>query len=347
MKIYLAGGMTGNLAPMWSRVYSVIVGGGIPNLEKEVKRFVGEDISIWERNMDIPHSNTRGGVPNDESIHSKSSYSMDMGGCFAQETMESFPNWKPYILESFYYADQDQIEKLMPYFGDFMLDSGAFTFMQNKGTHVEWEDYLERYADFIKRNKVEKFFELDIDSVIGYDRVLTMRSKLERMTGKQCIPVWHISRGKDDFLRMCDEYGYVAIGGLVGKASRSKKQKRLEELFYWFIGEAHKRGAKIHGLGYTSLEGMKRYHFDSVDSTSWTSGNRFGHVYKFDGRTMVKYDKPDGTRMPADRSRALAMSNFIEWCKFQKWAETHINLWYAITHIKNYGGKNEYRITGY
>lgn len=234
------------------------------------------------------------------------------------------PNWKPYILESFYYADKDEIQKLMPYFGDFLLDSGAFTFMQNSKTHVDWNEYLERYADFINRYNIDKFFELDIDSVVGYDNVLKLRKKLESLTGKQSIPVWHLSRGKEEYLKMCEEYPYVAIGGLVGKAARSKKQKQLEASFPWFINEAHKRNAKMHGLGYTSEQGIRNYHFDSVDSTSWTTGNRFGHVYKFDGRKITKTDKPDGTRMPKEKARELAVNNFVEWCKFQEWAETHI-----------------------
>ena len=35
---------------------------------------------------------------------------------------------KPFILESFFYADDDT-ERLIPHYGDFLLDSGAFTFM--------------------------------------------------------------------------------------------------------------------------------------------------------------------------------------------------------------------------
>ena len=230
------------------------------------------------------------------------------------------PEWKPYILESFYYADKDEIQKLMPYFGDFLLDSGAFTFMQNSKTHLDWNDYLERYADFINEYNIEKFFELDIDSVVGYDNVLKLRKKLEALTGKRCIPVWHLSRGKEEFLRMCDEYPYVAIGGIVSKEIKQTQYK----FFPYFINEAHKRGAKIHGLGFTNLEGMRKYHFDSVDSTAWTTGNRFGHIYKFNGRTITKINKPVGARVPKEKVRELAVNNFVEWCKFQQYAEGNL-----------------------
>ena len=127
----------------------------------------------------------------------------------------------PYILESFFYADEDT-ERLIPLFGDFMLDSGAFTFMQNAKVRVQWEEYVERYADFVRRNDITKFFELDIDSVTGYEKVKEFRKRLETLAGRQCIPVWHKDRGIDEFKRMCDEYSYVAIGGIVSKDIRQE-----------------------------------------------------------------------------------------------------------------------------
>lgn len=70
---------------------------------------------------------------------------------------ESVKKYRPYILESFFYADADT-ERLLPFFGDFLLDSGAFTFMQGRGGNPDFDDYVERYADFINRNKIDKFF---------------------------------------------------------------------------------------------------------------------------------------------------------------------------------------------
>lgn len=224
---------------------------------------------------------------------------------------------KPYILESFFYADADT-ERLLPHFGDFMLDSGAFTFMENAKVRVDWDEYLERYADFIKRNKIEKFFELDIDSVVGYDKVLEFRKRLEQLTGKQPIPVWHLSRGKEEFLKSCEEYPYVALGGIVSK----EWKKDTEKFMPWFIKQAHKRGAKIHGLGYTKLAKLREYHFDSVDSTAWTTGNRFGYIYQFKNGKMTKKDAPKGKRLGDPRK--VALINYLEWVKFQKWAETHL-----------------------
>lgn len=224
---------------------------------------------------------------------------------------------RPYILESFYYADSDT-ERLLPFFGDFLLDSGAFTFMQNNKTHVEWEEYIERYADFIKRNSINKFFELDIDSVVGYEKVKEYRRKLENLTRRQCIPVWHKSRGIEEFKSMCDEYSYVAIGGI----AINEISKNQYSAFPAMIKEAHRRGAKVHGLGFTSLKYLPKIHFDSVDSTAWTTGNRFGYIYRFDGKTMQKIDAPAGKKL-AD-SRKVALINYTEWIKFQKYAERNL-----------------------
>lgn len=225
--------------------------------------------------------------------------------------------YRPYILESFYYADEDT-ERLLPYFGDFLLDSGAFTFMSGNGTGTNWNDYIERYADFINRNKVKKYFELDIDSVVGYDKVKQFRKQLEKLTGKPSIPVWHLSRGLEEYKRMCDEYDYVAIGGIVSGEIRKEKYNAFPAL----ISEAHKRGAKVHGLGFTALDWLKICHFDSVDSTAWTTGNRFGFCYLFDGKTMQKKDAPKGHRLWD--SRKVALNNYIEWLKFQKYADKHL-----------------------
>lgn len=243
----------------------------------------------------------------------------DKKGLMKQEICQGEMFNDVFILQSFFYCNDFTQKVILPSCKDFLLDSGAFTFMQCHKSTVDWDEYIRKYAKFIKANeKIDKFFELDIDSVVGYERVKEYRKKLEYLTGKKCIPVWHKSRGKDEFLKMCEEYPYVAIGGIVTK----EITRGQYPFFDWFINEAHKRNAKIHGLGFTNLEGLKKYHFDSVDSTSWTTGNRFGAIYQFNGETMIKHSKKEGQRL-AD-SKKTAIHNFAEWVKFQKYAETNL-----------------------
>ena len=224
------------------------------------------------------------------------------------------------ILQSFYYCNNYTEKVIIPQCKSFMLDSGAFTFRE-LSKKVDWNEYVERYAEFINRNNVELFFELDIDNLVGYSNVLILRNKLEKLTNKQSIPVWHKTRGKDDFLHMCEEYQYVAIGGIAGKNKSSAELKKLHETFPWLIREAHRRGTRIHGLGYTSLSGLKKYHFDSVDSTAWVSGNQFGAVYRFTGDSIERVIKQKNQRV---KTSATAINNFVEWKKFATWAEVNL-----------------------
>ena len=287
MKIFLAGGVSGNLNPVWRRV--------APNptqetLKKELRKFGG----IFDENI----------LGGRSTVERRGGYD------------EIIANSKPYILESFYYANADT-ERLLPLFGDFLLDSGAFTFMQNAKSHTNWEEYIERYSHFIVKNNIEKFFELDIDSVVGYEKVLEYRNVLEKKTGRRCIPVWHKSRGIVEYRKMCDEYDYVAIGGIVSK----EITKPQYDVFTPLLNIAHNKGTKVHGLGFTSLDGITKYKFDTVDSTAWTTGNRFGYVYYFNGRTMKKIDVPKGKRL---NGKLGAINNFAQWIKFQQYADKNL-----------------------
>jgi hypothetical protein len=159
-----------------------------------------------------------------------------------------------------------------------MLDSGAFTFIQNKKKTTGWDEYIERYAQFINENNIDLFFELDIDSVVGLKEVERLRDKLETLTNKKSIPVWHKSRGQAYWLAMCEEYDYVAIGGIA-----SGEIKKDEYRFFpTLINLAKERGAKVHGLGFTSVPLLFKYRFYSVDSTTWNVGGKYGNVCVID-----------------------------------------------------------------
>jgi hypothetical protein len=198
-----------------------------------------------------------------------------------------------------------------------MLDSGAFTFMKGKHDNIDWDDYTERYAQFINDNDIKLFFELDIDSVVGIKRVEHLRKKLERLTGKRCIPVWHKSRGRDYWIKMIKEYDYVAIGGIV--SGEIKKQEY--PFFNWLLAEAKKENCKVHGLGFTAFKELHKYKFYSVDSTAWLIGNISGFVWLFNGKTVIQKYVEDGYKL---KNKEVAIHNFQEWIKFQNYAKRHL-----------------------
>lgn len=190
-----------------------------------------------------------------------------------------------FVLESYYYIQPWQAEQIKD-IEHFMLDSGAFTFLNSKRS-VDIEHYADEYIKFIKQYNIEHFFELDIDSVVGYEEVKKIRRKIERKTKKRCIPVWHKSRGIQDFKDMCKKYNYVAIGGIVAKEIPVREHFLLNA----FCDYAHSYGCKIHALGFTPGN-LTEYRFDSVDSTSWIIGGAYGKMYEFSGHKMIS-KKPE------------------------------------------------------
>lgn len=227
----------------------------------------------------------------------------------------------PFLLESYAYINEHEI-KLLADYGDFMLDSGAFTFRQNTKTEMDWKDFVRKYAKFVVEYDIKKFFELDIDPLIGYDAVKEIRQELDKLTGRPCIPVWHLNRGLKDFEETTKQYPYVALGGIAGATKGSAAGKKYESSFSTLIKIAHRNGAKIHGLGYTSMANLKKYHFDSVDSTAWLVGNRVGFMYHFDNKGMLhRIDRPPGFKINKEKVMDLRVHNFHEWIKFQKWVE--------------------------
>jgi hypothetical protein len=227
---------------------------------------------------------------------------------------------KIFILESFYYL-RDWMMSFIDTHWNFMLDSGAFTFFGQKNKQIDWNEYLERYATFITQNKINLFFELDIDVILGLEKVEAIRKNLEKLTGKQSIPVWRPSRGFGYWEKMCAEFSYVAISASGNYDSSWTRRKGAAGILRQMVASAHKKGAKVHGLGYTDLKNLSLIGFDSVDSTAWLYGNMVGHVCKFDGKTVVKKVKPDGMKL---KNRESSFNNFSEWLKFQRYAEHHL-----------------------
>lgn len=309
MKIYIAGGISGNLNPLW-KIFLAGQSCDIPQkLGDSMKIFLagqnGRTNILEELVNEGTHSREWGFT---ESVYGKH-YHKGRGG---------IPNkFNIRILESYYYMDED-LRKLIPYFEDFLLDSGAFTFMQNSHKkEIDWDKYVEEYGQFIKDNNIKHFFELDIDPIVGIKEVERLRNKLEKITGRQCIPVWHKSRGLDYYKKMCKEYSYIAIGGIVTKEIKSTEY----DIFIPLLKIAKENNCKVHGLGFTRIPLLKKYHFYSVDSTAWTTGNRFGFIYKYENGDLKKIDKPNGTRIKA---RETAINNFVEWVKFSEWANKYL-----------------------
>lgn len=235
------------------------------------------------------------------------------------------PYFEPhYILESFIYL-RAKTKKTKDYLKwclaakEFLLDSGAFTFINKSKkttgfTEEELKKYIDDYIEFINQYDIKQFFEMDIDCVVGYDKVKEIRQYIENKTGKKVIPVWHRSRGMEDFHDMCKEYKYVAVGGIAaGEIKRSE---------YDFLCElcdiAHSYNCRIHGLGYSPLSVLneRKCPFDTIDSTTWI-GHKFGDCFNFDNGKLEKIKDKDRYW------RELDQKSFASWVEFSKLSDVY------------------------
>ena len=228
------------------------------------------------------------------------------------ESTRPYLNDVPYLLESFFYFCNFQ-KPFIKTADLFLLDSGAFTFMNGANGKVNWDDYISKYIAFINDNDIEHYFELDIDAIVGYEEVKRIRARIESETGKKSIPVWHKSRGIDEFKRLVKDYDYIAIGGFAIKHIKQNEYPIIRKMVQY----AYESGTKVHGLGFTPKE-VTKYKFYSVDSTTWLSCRRFGSLFKYDdGQMRMVTPKNHGTRK--DRQREIEVLTLKEWIKYQKY----------------------------
>lgn len=228
-----------------------------------------------------------------------------------------------YILFSYFYLkkaiDDPLIRDTLQYYNSrdrLILDSGAFSFMNGKDIKVEKLDsYCKEYAEFIKKYNIKHYVELDIDAIFGYKKALEYRAYLEKETGRPCIPIWHKSRGKKEFMKMCEQYDYAGIGGIAIKNITRSEWKNFKFLNKF----AKSKNCKLHAMGFTPTHDLQEFGFYSCDSSSWKAPLRFGTLSFFNGTKMVtkKFDK----RLNPKKYRQLLALNWNEWCKYQHYVD--------------------------
>ena len=198
----------------------------------------------------------------------------------AQFLLENNIKFK-YNLMSYYYikSKSELAELIRDNSKEILIDSGAHSFQ--KGKKVDWVEYTKQYAEFIKqfdRPNVVGYFEMDVDNIIGYDKVLELRKILESVSDK-IIPVWHKNRGIDEFKKMCQDYEgkVIAITGF-------KNEDIQDHQYLMFLKYAKKYNCKVHCLGMTRKKVLDKVPFDYVDSSSWIQSGIYGRI---DGKGKV------------------------------------------------------------
>lgn len=193
-----------------------------------------------------------------------------------------------YLLQTFYdLRKRNDCESIINSCKDFILDSGAFTFM-NSGKGVCWKSYVDKYIEFINKHDIKQFIELDLYTLptVGVEKTIKIRKYIEHHTGKQSIPVFHRIMGMQMYRELCKEYNYIAIGasGLTDECKWVKNTVLLKNM----VQIASSYNTKVHGLGYTRLSNINNQTipFYSVDSSAWI-GSRFNTKYDIKHGNLV------------------------------------------------------------
>lgn len=217
-----------------------------------------------------------------------------------------------YNLMSYYYVKgkYNLAEFIRNNTKEILIDSGAHSFQ--KGKKVDWVKYTQDYMEFIKRfdkPNVIGYFEMDVDNIIGYDKVLELRKMLETVSNK-IIPVWHKNRGLDEFKKMCKDYSgkIIAITGF-------KNEDIKDEQYLMFLKYAKKYNCKVHCLGMTRKKVLDKVPFDYVDSSSWVQQTVYGRI-----NNKGKVSK----EMSRNHREAVFIENYKEGKKMQ---EHYYNKW--------------------
>lgn len=198
----------------------------------------------------------------------------DSGKPLAHYFVESGIRMK-WNLMSYYYvkSNHELAEYIRDHSEEILIDSGAHSFQ--KGKKVDWVQYTRNYAEFIKkfdRPNVVGYFEMDVDNILGYERVKELRRILESASDK-IIPVWHKNRGVEEFKDMCKQYAgkVVAITGF-------KNEDIQDHQYLMFLKYAKKYNCKVHCLGMTRKKILDIAPFDYVDSSSWKQQGIYGRI---------------------------------------------------------------------
>lgn len=218
------------------------------------------------------------------------------------------------------------------------LDSGAFTYssaIKQSDSVPPAEEFVKLYFSFIQKHghRYDRIAELDLD-LAGTDvrQVKAWRNEmLSSWPDLPITPVWHVHRGIEEWERYCADprIRHLAFGSDVDDLGLMARMANM----------ARERGKTIHGLAQTKALVEERVRLTSVDSTSWSVGNRYGIMYVWAGskfiklraedrhlrRNYLRYFRRHGIdykKLQQEDSHELRKANIIAWRLLsEKWQE--------------------------
>lgn len=216
------------------------------------------------------------------------------------------------FLVSFHYHQKTDLQDIIDaYTGpcEVFADSGAYS-AASLGVTISLNEYAAWLKDWAGHLTVRATLD-----VIG-DHHATMRNthKLEDM-GFRVLPVFHVGTPWAELEKLCAEYDYVALGGMVPHA------KIPDAVLRWLVRcfqIARDHGTVFHGFGQTKLDVLAKLPFYSVDSSAWSAGMRFGQLYLWDDDNKKMITVSPGNPRTARRYAKLLRSHGVDVQLFGK-----------------------------
>lgn len=171
-------------------------------------------------------------------------------------------------------------------------DSGAYT-MHTKGKPVS----IEKYAEYIWKHGKLYSTVANIDAIGGGDdgaqRTWDNQKALEKL-GVRPVPVFHCREPFKWLDRYLSEgYDRLALGGMVPESTPFLREW-LDYVWGKHLTDADGRARlKVHGFGLTTIDLMRRYPWDSVDSSSWVLAGSFGGILLRNGDSLINVTMSD------------------------------------------------------
>ena len=222
----------------------------------------------------------------------------------------------PFNLYSFYYIEELKNFKFPDYCKRIMVDSGAHTLQYTNNSPQTYQAFFERYVNFIKQHKDDEritFIELDIDNVIGWDKLQQWRETLLSLRDDMMI-VWH--KWSENLAKRDLWEEYVNQFKFISIPNKDMKNINVHKA----LDLAREKGIKVHGLAMTKPNLPYIYKFTSIDSSTWASGGRFGNMYMFRGNKLVTINtaKINTTKL---QYNDLDYFNALQWKKLSNYME--------------------------
>lgn len=189
-------------------------------------------------------------------------------------------------------AARDKVLESAEKGGDWIMDSGLFTFMFGAGkgqlkTFDDYKAYAEKYVEDVKAwGWDHEIVECDVQRVLGVDECHKLREDVFEQSGLSTMYVWHIPEKEDGLREMARKYKRLAISIPEFREVFSKKENqgqgdglhvRRATLRALKIIRDEQAEARVHLLGNTENKLLKApAPAWSSDSTSWLYAVSYG-----------------------------------------------------------------------